>query len=94
MKPGVQGVGKDACLWPGLARSPAVPAAGSLRPRLPSPTHLPRLYRSLSGRLGRPNSRHDELHHFGDINAPISALMSRVAIDTGSISPSTQEGEQ
>ena len=77
---------KLARQWPRVTPSPAVPAAGSLRSRLPSPAHLPRLYRSLNGPLGRPNSRHDVPQYFGILNAPISALMSRVSIDTRSIS--------
>ena len=85
--PGPWGGAKTPRQWPTVSPSPAVPAAGSLRPRRPSPAHLPRLYRSLDGRLGRPNSQHDELHHFGDINTPISASISRLAIDTRSASP-------
>jgi len=66
---------------------PAVPAASILQPQQPAPAHLGRLYRSLDGRLGRPNSQHDELHHFGNINTPISASISRESIDTRSVSP-------
>ena len=84
---GAQGWGKDARLWPTVSPSPVVPAASILRPRLPSPAHLRRLYLSLDGRPGHPNSQHDELHHFGNINMPISASISRESIDTRSISP-------
>ena len=81
--PGRKNAGEEARVPP----PPAVHGSDILRPRLPSPAHLPRLYRTLNGRPGRPNSHHDELHQFGVINTPISASISREVIDTRSISP-------
>ena len=66
--PGV--AGKDARLRPRVSHLSAVPHPGTFRPRLPSPNRRQPLYLSLNGRLKRPNSQLDVLHHFSFINAP------------------------
>ena len=80
-------MGKDARLRPGVASSPAVPGSGLLRPRRPAPDRKRRLYCSLNGLLGRLNSQHDVPQYLCVINTPFSALISRLAIDTRSVSP-------
>ena len=72
---------------PGVTPLRPVSGSGFLRPRRDPRPRRRRLYRSLDGRLGCPNSRHDVPQYFCIKNAPISASISREVIDTRSITP-------
>ena len=69
-----------------------VPGSGMPHPRS-APCHRTRhLYRSLDGRLETTKAQRDVLHHFSNINAPVSALETREAIDLRTASAVNQNG--
>jgi hypothetical protein len=80
---------------PPFARSVTLqdfPGAGIPHSRRDPLHHTRRLYRSLAGRLGCPKTQLDEPQYFGVINAQISALETREAIDLRTASAVNQNG--